>query len=119
MCCCFCNCLCPAVGVRMCPGRCIEVSLCNVSLLLVIETHLFYSPRPMALCVLSQKKLSEVCSKHLSVLVVARIGKIKSFRMSCGCVVLLSVAMFLLCVIILGILMVHLDPCLTLVGYCV
>ena len=46
-------------------------------------------------CVSCRKKmLSVICSKHLSVLVAARIGKIKSFPMSCGCGVLLSVAIF-------------------------
>ena len=29
MCSCFCISLGPAVGIRVCPGRCIEVSLCN------------------------------------------------------------------------------------------
>ena len=85
-----------------------------------LSRHIYYILHVQWHCVSCHKKmLSVVCSKHLSVLVVARIGKIKSFRMSCGCGVLLSVAMFLLCVIILGVLTVHLDPCLTLVGYCV
>ena len=76
MCCCFCSSLGPAVCVRMCPGRCIEVFLCIVSVLLVIETH----------CVSCHKKmLSVVCPKHLSVLVVARIGKLNPSV--CGAVV--------------------------------
>ena len=50
-----------------------------VSLLLFFETHLLYSPDPMALCVLSQKDIICKLFKHLCVFVVARAGKIKSF----------------------------------------
>ena len=55
MCCCLCISLRPAVGVRVCPGRCIEFSLCNRITAAVSRDALLYSPHPMALCVLSQR----------------------------------------------------------------